>query len=273
MASEITEEATGRLTGSADDQHQIEGTEEFRSDERTFGEPDRDERQVGLSLLDLADAFRQEHWACQAAAQSAIAHAIKAGEVLLKAKGAKEFKCTGGFHKWVKCNCQVSVREAQRYMRLAMHRGILEKLDATRVSHWSIRGALRLISVELKLQDAVNCLEVPDECENDEKSEEPLDAAAIAHIDRCQKVRDLMKKRRMKVVEMDLRLLVGKETRAFVDDVVATARKYGQQASQGRFESAGYDAETIAMLLLRMAAKRLNPEEAFAPSGQKGERG
>ena len=272
MATETTRKATKRLTKPADDQQQLEGTEEFRPDGQTFGEPDRHEQQTDRSLLDLADAFRQEHQACQAGARSAITHAIKAGELLLKAKNAREFGCTGGFHEWVKRNCQVSIREAQRYMRLATHRGILEKVDATRVSHWSLRGALQLIAQELKLQGATSRTEAP-EGENDEKNEEPLDPAAMAHIDRCQKVRDLMKKRKMKADEADLRMLVGRETRAFVDEVVTTARRISQRMQQGRFDTAGYDAETIAMLLLRMAAERLRPEEAFAPSRQKGEGG
>ena len=123
-------------------------------------------------------------------------------------------------------------------MRLATHRGILEMVDATRVSHWSLRGALRLIAVELRLQEAASSpLESTDETESDQKSEEPADPAAVAHIDRCQKVRHLMKKRKMKTVEADLRILVGRETRAFVDAVVARARKFGQRASPGRFES------------------------------------
>jgi hypothetical protein len=95
MASETIKEATRRLAKSADDQHQSEGTEEFRPDERTYAEGDKHEQQAGPSLPDLADAFRQEHQACKAAARSALTHAIKAGELLLKAKNAREFKCTG----------------------------------------------------------------------------------------------------------------------------------------------------------------------------------
>ena len=49
------------------------------------------------------------------------------------------------------------------------------KVDATRAWHWSMRGALRLIALDLKLQEAAYCTEVPDEGENDEKSEEPLE--------------------------------------------------------------------------------------------------
>jgi hypothetical protein len=273
MASETTKEATRRLSAAADDQHEREGAENHRPLEPTHVQQEQNEEQ-SLSLGDRADAFEQEHQACQAAAQSAIMHAIKAGELLLKAKSAREFGCTGGFHEWVKRNCQVSVREAQRHLRLATHRDILEKVDATRVSHWSIRGALRLITQELKLQSAASSqLESADETEDDQDHEVAADPAAIAHIDRCQRVRDLMRKRKMKAVEADLRMLVDRQTHTFVAEVVATAGKFGQQASQGRFESAGYDAETIAILLLRMAAERLRPEEAFAPSPQRGRRG
>ena len=271
MASEITEEATRTLTTTADDQHQLDGAEIHRPLEPTQGQPDKHGKQTP-SLLDLVAAFKKEHEACQSASRQALGHAIAAGEILLKAKNAREFALTGGFRKWVQQNCLVSVREAERYVELAKHRGILEEVDATRVSHWSIRGALRLIA-EAKKRQAAGDDESPAETENDHNKEKTLDPAAMAHIDRCQKVRDLMKKRKMKADEADLRMLVGRETRAFVDEVVTTARRISQRMQQGRFDTAGYDAETIAMLLLRMAAERLRPEEAFAPSRQKGEGG
>ena len=223
-----------------------------------------------LSLSDLAIAVRREYEACQTAARSAVAHAINAGELLLKAKHAREFECTGGFGAWVKRHCQISLREAQRYMRAAKYRLILEKVDATRVSFLSLRGALQLISEELKSQAAAPRRGGPSGTSNvDRVREEPSDPAAIAHIERCQKIKALMARSRgRKAVDVDLVMQVGRETRTFVREVVVIARKHGHRLSQARFADAGYDEEMIAMLLLKLAEQRLSPDEAFAPRRQ-----
>ena len=228
--------------------------------------------QEATFLPDLAAAIRQEYDASQTAARSVITHAINIGQLLLKAKNAREFKCTGGFSNWVKRHCQISLREAQRYMRLAKYRSILEKVDATHVSFFSLRGALQRISEELKRQAAGTAREKSsDTTEVDRVSEEPSDPAAIAHIERCQIIKALIAKGEgQKAVDVDLLTRVGQETRTFVQEVVALARKHGHRLSQARFAGADYDAETIAMLMLKLAENKLNPYAAFAPRRQKG---
>jgi hypothetical protein len=89
------------------------------------------------TLENLAAQINTEHRACEAAAVSAVEHAIRCGELLLE---AKERSGHGGWLKWLSANCEVSSRHAQRYMQLAKDRGAI---DATRVSDLSLRGAMR----------------------------------------------------------------------------------------------------------------------------------
>jgi|SRR5215211_1274338 len=89
------------------------------------------------TLGSLAAEINAEHRACEAAAVSAVEHAIRCGELLLD---AKERSSHGGWLKWLSANCEVSSRHAQRYMQLAKDQGAI---DATRVSDLSLRGAMR----------------------------------------------------------------------------------------------------------------------------------
>jgi hypothetical protein len=88
-------------------------------------------------LVTLAEQINAEHRACEAAAVSAVEHAIRCGELLIE---AKERAAHGGWLKWLSKNCDVSSRHAQRYMQLAKDQGAI---DATRVSDLSLRGAMR----------------------------------------------------------------------------------------------------------------------------------
>jgi Protein of unknown function (DUF3102) len=85
----------------------------------------------------LAESINTEHRACEAAVASAVDHAVAAGEMLLEVKHSLKH---GGWLKWLDANFEGSRRHAQRYMQLAEHKG---QLNATRVSHSSITGALR----------------------------------------------------------------------------------------------------------------------------------
>jgi hypothetical protein len=88
-------------------------------------------------LVTLAELINAEHRACEAAAVSAVEHAIRCGELLLE---AKERSGHGGWLEWLRKNCEVSSRHAQRYMQLAKDK---DKINATRVSDLSLRGAMR----------------------------------------------------------------------------------------------------------------------------------
>ena len=222
-----------------------------------------------VTLSDLEIRIREECQHCETFSRLSLSRAIKVGELLLLAKGARDFELTDGFNKWVRQHCPFSIREAQRYMRLFKHRSILEKTKATRVSFWSLRGALQRINEELKRQAATQGRKKP-VGEGEQEHEDSADPAAVVHIERCQKIKSLLRKDgRKQITEADLITRVAVEKRAFVDKIMAIAREFGQRLSNERFESAGFDADTIAMLLLRIAEHSLNPYEAFAPRRQK----
>jgi Protein of unknown function (DUF3102) len=90
-----------------------------------------------VELVTLAEQINAEHRACEVAAASAVEHAIRCGVLLLE---AKERCGHGGWLKWLSKNCEVSARHAQRYMQLARDKGMI---NATRVSDYSLRGAMR----------------------------------------------------------------------------------------------------------------------------------
>lgn len=73
-------------------------------------------------LLDLAARIDAEHGEVAAALQSALGHAISAGELLIEAK--RQIK-HGGWLPWLKANCSVPARTASHYIRLAKRRADL----------------------------------------------------------------------------------------------------------------------------------------------------
>lgn len=62
------------------------------------------------------DEINQHHRAAQSHATKALDHAKQAGELLLKAKATIGH---GGWLRWLEDNCEVSARQAQRYMGAA----------------------------------------------------------------------------------------------------------------------------------------------------------
>ncbi len=96
-----------------------------------------------IIVADLAPAIRAEHEAAQTSARQAVAHAIRAGELLLQAKAALPH---GEFGPWLTANVEFSERTAQGYMRLA--RECADPTKAQRVADLSLRGALHQVRAE-----------------------------------------------------------------------------------------------------------------------------
>ena len=72
---------------------------------------------TGSNMLPVIEAaIRTERDACSAAAQTSIEEAIKCGRLLEEAKGLLKH---GQWLPWLRDNCGLSERSAQRYMRLA----------------------------------------------------------------------------------------------------------------------------------------------------------
>ena len=73
-----------------------------------------------IALDNLAQRIDAEHHAVATALQSALAHAISAGEMLIEAK--RQFGQHGQWLPWLKANCEVPARTATHYMALARKR-------------------------------------------------------------------------------------------------------------------------------------------------------
>jgi Protein of unknown function (DUF3102) len=97
------------------------------------------ERQPAQNVDPLAEKANALHRSAQAKASEAVAEFIQCGEVLLE---AKDKAGRGKWLEWLDRHFEGSRRHAQRYMELANNKHLL---DATRVSHDSLRGAMRQI--------------------------------------------------------------------------------------------------------------------------------
>jgi hypothetical protein len=75
-----------------------------------------------IVLIDLAQRIDAEHHAVATALQSALAHAIAAGEFLIEARAKVKLNKHGRWLLWLKANCSVPQRTASHYMRLARRR-------------------------------------------------------------------------------------------------------------------------------------------------------
>src|SRR4029077_15336972 len=75
------------------------------------------------SLVDLAAKVKAEHTAVDAALKESVAHAIKAGELLIEAKALLKH---GQWLPWLAEHCSISDRSAQLYMRIAKNREMVE---------------------------------------------------------------------------------------------------------------------------------------------------
>ncbi len=96
------------------------------------------ERVPTRDLTTLAAEIRREHEKAEADYQSAFAHAIRAGALLIEAKAQVKH---GEWLPWLKANFPGSVRSAQGYMRLAEHAP-----ECATVAHSGIKGALKQLA-------------------------------------------------------------------------------------------------------------------------------
>ena len=98
--------------------------------------------EVERSLDELAAAINSEHRKVEAAANTALAHALRAGELLLR---AKEGVPHGSWVAWLAENFAGSDRTARAYMQVAQRRDELEaKRQTSAIS--SLAGALQALS-------------------------------------------------------------------------------------------------------------------------------
>ena len=94
------------------------------ADQTTPLNPGRDQRSEPLSLTDLGKKIKSGHEALANVLRGIVPHAISIGEDLNKAKAQVGH---GGFLKWVRLNCAMTNKTAERYMKLATNK---DKLHA-----------------------------------------------------------------------------------------------------------------------------------------------
>lgn len=96
-----------------------------------------------MDLATLADQINAEHRACDEALRKGLAHAVRAGELLVEAKAQVKH---GQWEQWVAQNFEGSARTAQAYMKVAREIPTLDGAKAQRVALLSFRGALKELS-------------------------------------------------------------------------------------------------------------------------------
>jgi hypothetical protein len=95
------------------------------------------------TLLDLAAQIEAEHQAAVGASRTALEHAVRCGELLIRAKSEIGH---GDWIEWLEVNCSVRPRTAQVYMRLARELPKLSEENAQRVAHLTVRDAVVAVS-------------------------------------------------------------------------------------------------------------------------------
>ena len=95
----------------------------------------------GIPIAPLAAQIEAEHAAALGAARSAIEHAIRCGELLIRAKAEAGH---GGWLAWVEANLTISARQCQKYMRLSEHAAELPNANSD-FAYSSIDDALKAL--------------------------------------------------------------------------------------------------------------------------------
>ena len=113
------------------------------AENRNEVEPVADPSQQAI-VPDLARQINQAHRQCERAAQSAVGHAVRCGELLLQAKAAVPH---GEWLPWLAANCECSERTAQTYMRIARELPKLDPSKAQRVADLPLREVARLLEL------------------------------------------------------------------------------------------------------------------------------
>ena len=104
-------------------------------------------------LATLAVAINYEHRACASAISAGLEHAIRAGELLIRAKVAVPH---GEWLPWLRDRFEGSTRTAQAYMRVARERSALEQPNTQHAAHLSLRAALAALAAPTLRPDTVS---------------------------------------------------------------------------------------------------------------------
>jgi hypothetical protein len=94
-------------------------------------------------LDELAERIKKEHSNVAIALQQGFMHASAAGELLIQAKAKAGH---GKWLSWLQEECEIFVRTASLYMRLAKNRGRIADQVGNAVADLTLRGAMKLLS-------------------------------------------------------------------------------------------------------------------------------
>ncbi len=89
--------------------------------------PSKADNSISRPLTDLSLAINAEHRLAEGAAVTALGHAKRTGELLAEAKDQIPH---GEWLQWLAHNCEVSPRQAQRYIKVATNWDRISKNDA-----------------------------------------------------------------------------------------------------------------------------------------------
>lgn len=92
-------------------------------------------------LATIASSNNDHHSQAVSQAKSALDHARQAGELLTQAKSLVPY---GEWLQWLDANCEVSPRQAQRYMRVSSNWDAIAKNDT--VSYLTFRVVAELLA-------------------------------------------------------------------------------------------------------------------------------
>lgn len=108
------------------------------------------------SLANLAARIRTEHEATKAALNSAVVHAMAAGDLLIEAKAQVPH---GQWLPWFNKHCTMSERSSQLYMKLAKNRETIENAmikSATSVADLTLNEAAALCVLAGRLERLID---------------------------------------------------------------------------------------------------------------------
>jgi hypothetical protein len=93
-------------------------------------------------LAKLAKQINEAHALCEESYRAGLQHAVRTGQLLLQAKARVGH---GDWLAWLKKNCRLFDRLAQKYMRVARELPKLDAANTPRVADLSFREALNLV--------------------------------------------------------------------------------------------------------------------------------
>lgn len=195
---------------------------------------------------------------CEKHSRLAVEHMLRLGDLLVQAKKTLGH---GEFYPWLKQKCDLGQRQAQRYMKVARHREIVEKANASRATHLSLTAALAAIEKELAGTDTTP----PKDGEGQDALERDYDAELDRHKKRCEEFQRFLQDETSITAGPALRRGVKEDINKVILDMIAVARRHGKKLTTKKLKGLGSDQDLVAMVLLAEAKGRIDPINDFAP--------